>query len=398
MCYCDALVSIPTTTRVVLLQHPRERDMPIGTARMASLCLPNAVLKVGLRWDGDAALSSELSDPSRPPLLLYPGPGAKDVLAEPPRGPVTLVVVDGTWSQAKTVVRDNAVLRALPRYAFVPREPSRYRIRKEPKAECVSTLEALVHVLGALEGEPARFEALRRPMDRMIDLHLQHRRGQPRTTVPTVRPHPPGVPRWFLERQRDLVVVMTEAHGWPAHSPHHALGRELLRLLAWRPSDGSSLDLLRRPTQPMAPDTFAHVGLAPERWGDALDHEDFAARWRAFLRPSDLAVTWGPYARDLARPLGLDWPVAEADLRIAARGMPTGGPRGTSGRRGTLDEVARGWGLQEPEASGVASLGGGRAARRLGWMRQMLEAWSSPTSHGSPRASATRPAPQCMSQ
>ena len=110
VCYCAALTRIETATRVVILQHPRERDMPIGTARMASLCLPHAELHVGVRWDASAPLAAALADPARPPILLYPGPCARDILRDPPAGPVTLVVVDGTWSQAKTVVRDNPVL------------------------------------------------------------------------------------------------------------------------------------------------------------------------------------------------------------------------------------------------------------------------------------------------
>jgi len=68
--------------------------------------------------------------------------------AIPPPGPVTLVVVDGTWSQARNVVRDNPVLQALPRYAFATPEPSSTGIRREPRAENVSTIEALMHVLG----------------------------------------------------------------------------------------------------------------------------------------------------------------------------------------------------------------------------------------------------------
>jgi DTW domain-containing protein YfiP len=32
---------IPTQTRVVALQHPRERHNAIGTARIAALCLPS---------------------------------------------------------------------------------------------------------------------------------------------------------------------------------------------------------------------------------------------------------------------------------------------------------------------------------------------------------------------
>ncbi|RPI67076.1 MAG: NAD-dependent epimerase/dehydratase family protein, partial [Ignavibacteriae bacterium] len=81
-------------TRVVILQHPREKDMPIGTARMAALCLPQARLHVGVDWDGRHVLRDATSAPARPAILLWPGPGARDILTEPPAGPVTLIVVD----------------------------------------------------------------------------------------------------------------------------------------------------------------------------------------------------------------------------------------------------------------------------------------------------------------
>ena len=36
-CYCAHVRSIDTRTKLVILQHPRERDVPIGTAHMATL-------------------------------------------------------------------------------------------------------------------------------------------------------------------------------------------------------------------------------------------------------------------------------------------------------------------------------------------------------------------------
>src|SRR3954463_1502143 len=215
VCYCDALPRIDTATRVVILQHPRERDMPIGTARMASLCLPEAELHVGVRWGDSAPLAQALRDPARPPILLYPGPGARDILRDPPPGPVTLVVVDGTWSQAKTVVRDNPVLQALPRYAFATPEPSEYRIRREPRAEYVSTIEALMHVLGALEGEPARFRSLLDPLRAMVDAQLACQARAPRRRVRQPRgsrPTGPQIPALVVQRFEDLVCVVGEAN------------------------------------------------------------------------------------------------------------------------------------------------------------------------------------------
>ena len=105
VCYCKHLTSIPTRTRIAFLQHTRERGVAIGTARMASLCLPNSELHVGVDWVGSPALARVLGDPERPPALLFPGDDAIDITRDPPIGPITLVVVDGTWRQVKKVVR-----------------------------------------------------------------------------------------------------------------------------------------------------------------------------------------------------------------------------------------------------------------------------------------------------
>jgi len=169
VCYCSHITPLESTTKVVLLQHPRERDVPIGTARMASLCLCNAELHVGLHWSGSRVLARALSDPARPAVLLYPGAGARDAVASPPTTPVTLIVVDGTWSNTKKVLRENPELAALGRYALSPTSPSEYRIRSEPKTGYVSTIEAIAQVLAAWEPDGARFEALLRPFRAMVE-------------------------------------------------------------------------------------------------------------------------------------------------------------------------------------------------------------------------------------
>src|SRR4030095_11004198 len=141
-------------------------------------------LHVGIRWAEHAALAAALGDPARPPILLYPGPDARDVLREPPPGPVTLILVDGTWSQAKSVVRDHPILKALPRYAFAAPRPPQSRLRREPWVEYVSTIEALMHVLGVLEGEPERFRALLTPLNAMVDAQIACQAASPRRHRP----------------------------------------------------------------------------------------------------------------------------------------------------------------------------------------------------------------------
>lgn len=368
VCYCAALPRLETRTRVVILQHPRERDMAIGTARMAALALPGAELHVGMRWGEHAALGRALADPARPPILLYPGPGARDVLREPPPGPVTLVVVDGTWSQAKTVVRDNPILQALPRYAFVAPAPSEYRIRKEPSDAVVSTIEAIMYVLGALEGDPERFRALLAPFRAMIDAQLAHQaRGhnpRPRFQRPP-RPLRSRLPAALVDRPGDLVCVAAEANAWPyqggVRDPEHAAD-ELVHWLAVRIAIGERFEAIVAPRGPLAPSTSFHTGLTAEQLAAGTTRDALLAGFAAFLRPTDVACAWGHFGARLFLDSGGALPTPIVDVRAAAQ-------RVARAKFGSLEQYAATLG------PAPAPLGHGRAGRRVALLAQILDAW-----------------------
>ena len=323
VCYCRHLTSQVTRTRVVLLQHPRERDVAIGTARMASLCLPNAELHVGVRWEGSLELARALDDPARPAVLLYPGEGAIDVVQHPPAGPVTLVVVDGTWWQTKKVVRENPLLAALPRYAFTPPSPSEYRIRKEPDASYVSTIEALVHVLGVLEGDPERFRALLAPFRAMIDTQIacEKRLDGGRVRRKKRIPRTPHVPRGFRDRVDDLVCVVGEANAWPYCSVERdtAYPDEMVQWVARRLKTGETFDFVIAPRNPLAPKTSSYVGLSPDLLAAGGTLAELHERWHAFVRESDVVCSWGRYATALFVAAGGYVPPGRIDLRQVAR-------------------------------------------------------------------------------
>lgn len=62
-----------------------------------------------------------------------------------------LILLDGTWSQAKAMWWRNSWLLKCQRIALLPKNPSRYgKIRREPRKECLSTIEALASVLSEL--------------------------------------------------------------------------------------------------------------------------------------------------------------------------------------------------------------------------------------------------------
>jgi len=359
VCYCAELPSIATPrVRLLLLQHPRERDVAIGTARMASLCLPDAELLVGADWSGNAALDEALSDPARPSALLYPGEGARDIARDPPRDPVTLVVIDGTWANTKKMLRRNPRLAALPRWTFVPPAPSEYRIRREPSAACVSTIEALAHVLGVLHGDAARFAPLMRPFRFMVDTQIAHAAtANPRDRRAPRKPKPlrDRVPRLLVERASDVVVVAAEANAWPYWMRAEGRRDELVHWVACRPQTGETFAAVVAPREELAPSTCQHIGISAHRLASGLSLDELHARWRAFVRPRDVVATWGAYAPSLFEASGGVLPSERVDLRAVAHAF-------FNARLGTLADFAARCAPFDARAEGRAGLRAAHAA------------------------------------
>ncbi len=357
VCYCDGLPCVPTArTRVVLLQHPRERRVPIGTARMASLCLKDSLLFVGLDFSADQRLLAALADPARPAALLFPGETAADLEASPPAGPVTLVVVDGTWWQARKLLTLNPALAALPRYAL-DLQGSEYGLRRAPQADHVSTLEAVAHALGVLEG-PATRDALLVPLRRMVAMQREHearlngglvrhrRRWQARPEKA------PRIPVELTERQEDLVCVAGEANAWNAKLPG-AHPTELVHWIASRPATGERFEAVLAPRQPLAPSTPFHTGLSAEELARGIPVDELVRRWTAFLRAGDVLCSWGAFATDLAGDAAIPLPARRLDLRKIVGDLIRVSP-------GAVEDSTRRWNLV------AERLGAGRAGERLG--------------------------------
>src|SRR4051812_2934675 len=103
-CWCANLAPLRTRTHIVFLQHPREAKVAIGTARMAHLALENSELHEGVSFAGHERFEELLATPGT--ALLYPGEGARPLASfDPP--PARLVVLDGTWPQARKLFSQN---------------------------------------------------------------------------------------------------------------------------------------------------------------------------------------------------------------------------------------------------------------------------------------------------
>jgi len=172
---------------VLVLQHPQEKREPIATAAASCAALRQARLAIGLSWPNLARALGRPADPKRW-AVLYLGsarPAAlgleREVIALDRRGKPSadqeaavrglegVVLLDGSWSEAKTLWWRNPWLSKLRRLVLNPRGPSRFgQVRREPRREALATLEAAALLLKHLDGGPKIEAALLDHLDRLI--------------------------------------------------------------------------------------------------------------------------------------------------------------------------------------------------------------------------------------
>ncbi|KFE56149.1 tRNA-uridine aminocarboxypropyltransferase [Pseudomonas syringae] len=169
-CLCALIPQLDSRTRVLVLQHPSEVNHALNTGRLATLGLRNAQLLVGEVFED---LQTVLYPPGYQPRLLFPGEGAQPLVADQVDTlPTLLVVPDGTWRKARKLLHMNPLLAALPRVTLGEVLPSRYRLRKAPGPDALSTLEAITHALQIIEA-PKSFVPLLAPFEALIDMQIE---------------------------------------------------------------------------------------------------------------------------------------------------------------------------------------------------------------------------------
>src|ERR1700746_2870511 len=188
LCICDSVTPIESRISLLILQHPQEQARPLGTARLAALHFRNAVVKIGLSWPSLArALGRPVADPSRWAVLYLGSAKVEDLdtdarivaitrkgeLEPHQRGILAdiegIVLLDGTWSQAKALWWRNAWMLKCQRVILGPKRPSRYgKLRREARRDGLSSIEAAAMLLSSLEKRPDIADTLNAAFERML--------------------------------------------------------------------------------------------------------------------------------------------------------------------------------------------------------------------------------------
>ncbi len=167
-CICDALVTMDCAYQIIILQDPTEAKHALSSAPILAKSILNTKLLIGEVFDPEMIIGADWRSRS---LLVFPTENS--VSAESARASQlnTIILLDGTWKKARRLMHLNPWLRELPTFALQPDQPSSYKIRKSPRADGLSTIEAAVCVLNELQPDK-EFSGILAAFHKMIDLQI----------------------------------------------------------------------------------------------------------------------------------------------------------------------------------------------------------------------------------
>ncbi len=200
LCVCEGIAPIDNKISLLILQHPQEQDRELGTARLTALHFKDALLKIGLSWPSLTRILGRPADPQRWAILYLGSVRAaavlpdRDIVVVSKNGVAVdhqagalreidgIILLDGTWSQAKALWWRNAWMLKCKRVVLGPKRPSRYgRLRREPRSDGLSTIEAAAMLLARLEGKPEIEATLNASFERLL---VRYRATRPASAPP----------------------------------------------------------------------------------------------------------------------------------------------------------------------------------------------------------------------
>jgi DTW domain-containing protein len=219
LCICDSVTPIKNRLGLLILQHPQEQDRALGTARLTAKHFSNATLRVGLSWPSlSKALGQPVENASHWAVLYLGSARAADLEAEGEivalnrKGEIAenqrailgklegVVLLDGTWSQAKALWWRNPWMLKCQRVILNPSRPSRYgSLRREPRKDGLSTIEAAATILAGLERRPDIAETLHASFERLLTRYREVQAEMPELAP---KPAPKGRRRDYRRSKR----------------------------------------------------------------------------------------------------------------------------------------------------------------------------------------------------
>jgi DTW domain-containing protein YfiP len=183
-CICKHITPIQTKTRFIILMHPKEyKKEKNGTGHMTKLQLENSEIIVGVDFNNDNRVNAILNNEENSSFLLYPGKDnfnlsikegseTKSFMGQNPH----IFILDGTWPCARKMLKLSKNLQQLQRVSFDNTIKSKFIIKQQPEALCLSTIESVytvVNLLNEANVEQCETKKFLLPFEKMVEQQIE---------------------------------------------------------------------------------------------------------------------------------------------------------------------------------------------------------------------------------
>src|SRR5258708_4319113 len=173
LCICIDAPRLDVSTRLIVIIHRKEWRRSSNTGYLARLATRDGEVRLhGLRHKTVSSDGIDVASAST--LVLYPGRGAHPLTTEHIAAlarPLTLLVPDGNWNQAKNMMRRVPMLRQANTVSLAGATVDHHNLRRNTYSDRMSTFEAIAQALGIIEQQATENHLLdffRQVLDRMV--------------------------------------------------------------------------------------------------------------------------------------------------------------------------------------------------------------------------------------
>jgi DTW domain-containing protein YfiP len=166
---CSEIVQLSCDYQLIILQDPKEAKHALSSAPILSKSIIGARLVVGETFDPTTLLGSDWKEQS---LLVFPHKQSLNAQQAKQKSFKYLVLLDGTWRKVARLMHLNSWLNDIACISIEASNISEYKIRKSPRDDGLSTIEAAVHVLNNLH-DSQDYAPMLEAFHKMIDLQIQ---------------------------------------------------------------------------------------------------------------------------------------------------------------------------------------------------------------------------------
>ena len=167
-CICKYITSIDNQHFIHILQHPSEEKKAIGTARILDLSLQSSKITTAEVFN-ESEFDINNCYLVFPDELAIPAEQFVDNKKQIINAQKQFILLDGSWKKAYKLLMLNPFLQKLPKISININQKSAYRIRKSPREDGLSTVEAGYYLLSQLENNNEKFKPLLSAFSNMID-------------------------------------------------------------------------------------------------------------------------------------------------------------------------------------------------------------------------------------